>query len=148
MNNRLQKFLDAENITQSQLAEKLGVAKASISHILAGRNKPGFDFILSMSQCYPDLNLDWLIAGKGKMYKSSSEPRSPEPRENPQSTNQGESNGLLFEPQEPEISSLKAESAGNKPVTESAPPAASKRAQPRISRILVFYDNGTFNEID
>ena len=50
MNNRLQRFLDAENITQSQLAERLGVAKASISHILAGRNKPGFDFIQSMAQ--------------------------------------------------------------------------------------------------
>ena len=76
MNNRLQRFLDAENITQSQLAERLGVAKASISHILAGRNKPGFDFIQSMAQNYPDLNLDWLIAGKGKMYKSQNSPQA------------------------------------------------------------------------
>ena len=78
MNNRLQRFLDAENITQSQLAERLGVAKASISHILAGRNKPGFDFIQSMAQNYPDLNLDWLIAGKGKMYKSQNSPQAPQ----------------------------------------------------------------------
>ncbi|MCR5709058.1 MAG: helix-turn-helix domain-containing protein, partial [Bacteroidales bacterium] len=45
MNERLIKFLSAENITQSQLADTLGVARASISHILSGRNKPGFDFL-------------------------------------------------------------------------------------------------------
>lgn len=76
MNSRLQRFLDAENITQSQLAEKLGVAKASISHILAGRNKPGFDFIQSMAQCYPDMNLDWLIAEKEKCTRARQPLRS------------------------------------------------------------------------
>ena len=66
MNKRLQQFLSAENISQSQFAEKIGVAKASVSHILSGRNKPGFEFIESMANCYPNLNLDWLIGGKGR----------------------------------------------------------------------------------
>ena len=69
MNRRLQQFLSAENLTQAQFADAIGVARASISHILAGRNKPGFDFIERMALTYPDLNLDWLICGKGKMYK-------------------------------------------------------------------------------
>ena len=70
MNKRLQQFLSAENISQSQFADKIGVTKASVSHILSGRNKPGFEFIESMADCYPNLNLDWLIGGKGRMYKS------------------------------------------------------------------------------
>ena len=78
MNNRLQQFLAAENISQSQLAESIGVARASISHILAGRNKPGFDFIESLARRYPSLNLEWLITGNGRMYNTSEDGTSPE----------------------------------------------------------------------
>ena len=71
MNRRLEQFLAAENISQSQFADTIGVARASVSHILAGRNKPGFDFIESMSRHFPSLNIEWLILGTGKMYKSA-----------------------------------------------------------------------------
>ena len=69
MNRRLLQFLQAENITQSQFADILNVARGSVSHILSGRNKPGYDFIESLLLHYPQLNLDWLLTGKGKMYK-------------------------------------------------------------------------------
>ena len=71
MNKRLEQFLKAENISQSQFADSIGVARASVSHILAGRNKPGFDFLVSMSRQYPALNLEWLITGKGKMFSGA-----------------------------------------------------------------------------
>lgn len=71
MNNRLQKFLAAENISQSQLADTLGVARASISHIISGRNKPGFDFLESMAVNFPALSIEWLITGKGRMYRGN-----------------------------------------------------------------------------
>ena len=70
MNERLIKFLSAENITKSQLADTLGVARASISHILSGRNKPGFDFLESLARNYPALSLEWLITGRGRMYRT------------------------------------------------------------------------------
>ena len=66
MNRRLLQFLQAENITQTQLADTLSVARGSVSNILAGRNKPGYDFLESLH--YPNLNLEWLLSGKGKMY--------------------------------------------------------------------------------
>lgn len=71
MNKRLLQFLEAENITQTQLADTLDVAKASVSNILAGRNRPGYDFIESLMLHYPALNIEWLITGKGKMYNNS-----------------------------------------------------------------------------
>lgn len=148
MDKRLQRFLDAEDITQSQLAEKLGVAKASISHILAGRNKPGFDFIQSMAQCYPDLNLDWLIAGKGKMYKSQNSSLATQPSEEPRIPTQTTGSGRLFDSQEPDLFPNEEETIDNKPQTEHISPTESKSVPPRISKILVFYDNGTFKEID
>ncbi len=72
MNKRLEQFLKAENISQSQFADSIGVARASVSHILAGRNKPGFDFIQSMARQYPAINLEWLILGKGRMFSDKS----------------------------------------------------------------------------
>ena len=71
MNSRLLRFLEAENISQAQFADTLGVARAGISHILSGRNKPGFDFIERLALKYPNLNIEWLITGRGKMYRDS-----------------------------------------------------------------------------
>lgn len=71
MNTRLQQFLAAENISQAQLADSLNVARAGVSHILAGRNKPSYDFLTSLMLKFPRLNLEWLMFGKGKMYKDS-----------------------------------------------------------------------------
>lgn len=69
MNSRLQQFLNAENINKAQFAENIGVARASVSHIIAGRNKPGCDFLMSMMRKYPELNIEWLLTGQGTMYK-------------------------------------------------------------------------------
>ena len=77
MNKRLLQFLAAENITQTQLAETLDVAKASVSNILAGRNRPGYDFIESLMLHYPSLSIEWLITGKGRMYRSEADSALP-----------------------------------------------------------------------
>jgi transcriptional regulator with XRE-family HTH domain len=68
MHNRLKQFLSVENITQAQFANTIGIGKANISHVLAGRNKPGYDFIRAIMTGYPHLNINWLLLGVGKMY--------------------------------------------------------------------------------
>lgn len=152
MNKRLQQFLTVENITQSQFAERIGVAKASVSHILAGRNRPGFDFIESMANCYPSLNLEWLITGKGKMFKGQeSQPPVQEisqPAEKAKSSVHEEGEGQLFDSHEPNLFSEAAEDVDNKRQTTSDSPSIPKPEQPRIKKILIFYDNGTFKEIE
>lgn len=71
MNRRLQQFLELENITPARLAEILGVQRSGLSHILSGRNKPGYDFIYKLLTKFPELNAEWFITGKGKPYKKS-----------------------------------------------------------------------------
>ena len=112
MNKRLQQFLSAENISQSQFADILGVAKASVSHIIAGRNKPGFDFIESISRHFPKLNLEWLVSGRGRMYKDAAESNSQEDK---------------IPPEMPQIPDFQED-------------------QPRITKVVIFYENGTFKE--
>ena len=157
MNQRLQQFINAENISQSQFADNIGVARASVSHIIAGRNKPGFDFILGMTRAYPALNVDWLITGKGKMYRSS------EPSLQVKESAAKIDDDLLFE-MEKEASPIPKQSTAHqdpKPVTsqkvEEKSQATSSDASPKehqhsikqrsISRIVIFYDDNTYQEL-
>lgn len=71
MNVRLKQFLAAENISQSQFADAIKVVRASVSHVLSGRNNPSYEFIRAIMLSYPHLNMEWLLVGKGKMYKEA-----------------------------------------------------------------------------
>ena len=63
---RLQKIIDYYGESASSFAEKIGVQRSSISHILSGRNKPSLDFILKILSAYPEVDLYWLFNGKGE----------------------------------------------------------------------------------
>ena len=79
MKTRLSLFLESEKLTNSKLAEIISVQASSISHITSGRNKPGFDFLAKILQAFPDLSPDWLLLGKGEMYRRDEEkPKNPE----------------------------------------------------------------------
>jgi len=45
MKDQIQEILKRENISSSQFADRIGVQRSSVSHVISGRNKPGFDFI-------------------------------------------------------------------------------------------------------
>lgn len=62
---RLQKVIDFYGESASSFAVKIGVQRSSISHILSGRNKPSLDFILKVLTSYPEVELYWLLNGKG-----------------------------------------------------------------------------------
>lgn len=57
--------MDREKLTAGAFAESIGVAQATISHILGPRNKyPSTEVILRLHQRYNDINLEWLLTGK------------------------------------------------------------------------------------
>ena len=62
---RLQKVIDFYGESASSFAEKISVQRSSISHILSGRNKPSLDFIMKVLSSYPEVELYWLLNGKG-----------------------------------------------------------------------------------
>lgn len=62
---RLQKIIDFYGESASSFAEKIGVQRSSISHILSGRNKPSLDFVMKVLKHYPSVELYWLLNGKG-----------------------------------------------------------------------------------
>ncbi|UJH91795.1 helix-turn-helix transcriptional regulator [Antarcticibacterium sp. 1MA-6-2] len=62
---RLQKILEYYDISAATFADAIDVGRSSISHILSGRNKPSLDFVLKIVQAYPEVELYWLLNGKG-----------------------------------------------------------------------------------
>ena len=67
MHIRLKKWMDSEELKSSWLADNIGVNRATISHVLSGRNKPSIDFLQKLLSTYPNLNSNWLITGIGYM---------------------------------------------------------------------------------
>lgn len=70
MIKRIKSLISVKNLTASQFADLLGVQRSNISHILSGRNKPSLDFILKITEHFPNVSIDWLINGKGEMFAS------------------------------------------------------------------------------
>tara|TARA_B100000925_G_C21855259_1_gene407502 strand:+ start:414 stop:725 length:312 start_codon:yes stop_codon:yes gene_type:complete len=67
MHLRIRKWLDLNNQKASELAMNIGVNRATISHILSGRNKPSIDFLEKLLHVYPNINANWLITGVGNI---------------------------------------------------------------------------------
>ena len=67
MHERLKNWMGIEGLKSSVLADSIGVNRATISHILSGRNKPSIDFLEKLLNVYPNINANWLISGIGYM---------------------------------------------------------------------------------
>lgn len=152
MNTRLKQFLAAENITQSQFADKLEVVRASVSHVLSGRNNPSYEFIKAIMAKYPTLNMEWLMFGKGRMYKDN----TVEPHED-----------LLFndfytDSHEPVATSHDAGASETNPPSHVSPSdeilsttlqkdsvetLQTTVKQRSVSKIIVLFDDGSYQEL-
>ncbi len=62
--------MDYYDLSAAAFADSIEVGRSSISHILSGRNKPGLDFVLKIVSTYPEVDLYWLLNGKGSFPKT------------------------------------------------------------------------------
>ena len=67
---RLEIILDYYNLSASAFADKISVQRSSLSHLLSGRNKPSLDFIIKVIEVFPEVDLYWILNGKGTFPKS------------------------------------------------------------------------------
>ncbi|WP_149303254.1 helix-turn-helix transcriptional regulator [Pareuzebyella sediminis] len=81
---RLEYLLKYYDISASSFADKVGVQRSSISHLLSGRNKPSLEFVLKVIQKFPEVNLYWLLNGKGSFPQETKKKFTPTPKESPE----------------------------------------------------------------
>ena len=133
MKERLNEILKHFKINASQFADQIGVQRASVSHVLSGRNKPGFDFIQKIIDAYPALSAEWLITGKGDILKSKIS------KQDLFSEREIEGNETVEEI----IKSKKT--LNQKSVPDSDPGKKALRVR-NIEKIIVFYSDKSFEE--
>ncbi|MCO6498902.1 MAG: helix-turn-helix transcriptional regulator [Vicingus serpentipes] len=62
--DRFKYLMKLNNLSASAFADKIGVQRSSVSHILSGRNKPSLEFIQKVLNEFPKVSAEWLINGK------------------------------------------------------------------------------------
>lgn len=122
---RLQRIMDYYDLNASALADSLGVLRSSISHLLSERNKPSLDFVLKIIDKYPEVDLYWLLYGKGSFPK---EEKKPVPTSLPTEIPFPEDNVL-------------EDSEKEKKVATEIPVKKQKR---QIQKIIFFYEDNSF----
>ena len=71
MVERIRNLLDTRQLTPTQFADLIGVARPIVSHILSGRNKPSLEVVQRILAALPDLSMPWLLNGAGPMYSAA-----------------------------------------------------------------------------
>lgn len=65
--DRLSKYLKLKGIPPHAFEQKCGLANGYIGKQLKAKGSVGSDILEKVGEVYPDLNLVWLITGRGKI---------------------------------------------------------------------------------
>jgi transcriptional regulator with XRE-family HTH domain len=135
---RLENILEYYSLNASSFADKIGVQRSSMSHLLSGRNKPSLDFVMKITEVFSEVDLYWLVNGTGNFPKNS-DFSSLEIKNDLASTSYEISNSRdlfsTFEKDE-KYESIKKETTPKKNDFFSD--------EEKIEKIIFFYKNGTF----
>ena len=139
---RLEIILDYYNLSASAFADKINVQRSSLSHLLSGRNKPSLDFIVKVIEVFPEVDLYWILNGKGTFPKSDAPSLPP----NEVDKIQVENSTSEINTSEPDLFST-IEKSNSQPTTEKRINEvynADNSSFEEIERIVIFFKNGTF----
>jgi transcriptional regulator with XRE-family HTH domain len=117
---KLEIILQYFNLSASAFADKIGVQRSSLSHLLSGRNKPSLEFVIKITAAFPEVDLYWFLFNKGSFPKSNS-------------------TETISESEEIQLKNKETTKAEvNKPEKNLS------QNQEDVEKIVVFYKNGSF----
>ena len=70
MKDRLRKVIDYYNITTNNFSQKIGVSEGAIRKVMTQNTTLRSDTLDKISQNFADINIDWLVTGRGEMLRS------------------------------------------------------------------------------
>ena len=65
MKERLEELMNLLHLNPTQFANEIGIQRATLQHILSGRNEPSLKIVMAIHNKYPDVELEWLLNGTG-----------------------------------------------------------------------------------
>ncbi|OXE98640.1 helix-turn-helix protein [Flavobacterium araucananum] len=136
---RLEIILDYYALNASSFADRIGVQRSSMSHLLSGRNKPSLDFVMKIMEVFPDVDLYWILNGKGSFPKNEDVVIEKVKTPTPTLVNENLVAEDLFS------ETYYKETA--KATIKTSPEIKSQilnSEESEIEKIVIFYKNGTF----
>jgi len=118
---RLTEIMDYYQLSASAFSDRIQVPRSSISHLLSGRNKPSLDFVLKVVKEFNEVELYWLLNGKGTF------PSGPP------------STSVKVDPFEEDSRNMPVKGR----VDKNSPGASTEK---ELERIVFFYTDGSFRE--
>jgi transcriptional regulator with XRE-family HTH domain len=156
LSEKIELLIKRKQLSASQFADKLGIPRSSISHILSGRNKPSLDVVQKILRVFPEITAEDLLfedrtLGSVAIVKeitaapstpSLFDPILPTPSE---SVKNNSSEQTIVQ------SNLRRTRESSNTERNSSAPASAPVLNPtylekKIERVLIFYSDGTFSE--
>lgn len=160
--NRIETFLAETKMSPSIFADAIGVQRATISHILSGRNNPSLDFVQKVLSRFPNLNPDWILSGKGEIWRDADNSEGSEEMPKVLTRNTQSQQRALFDipvanktSDQEEEKNIRVDdtkvSAGRRVLQNMVKPGSLKTETPvneihrkKIQKVIVLYTDQTF----
>ena len=144
MKDRIIALMKQMGMSQKTFASEICISEGALSSIFNGRTKPTLNTVNNIHERFPEVNMGWLIDGKGEMLVSGAPALPPSAA--------GEAEELAATPPSagyPVQGSFPEQNIVSSQVPPQVPYSAVVQKNPdkpmrRISEIRVFYDDGTF----
>lgn len=144
MKDRISALMKYMGMSQKNFAAEIRISEGTLSSIFNGRNKPTLNTLNNIHERFPEVNMGWLMDGKGEMFTSSPQVSSQnEVNETGSSAMSSPISGIPIQPGFIEQLSGPQQMA---PQNANFSPEGKIFDKPsrKISEIRVFYDDGTF----
>ena len=141
---RLELVFDYYGLSGSSFADKIGIQRSSLSHLLSGRNKPSLEFVMKIVSVLPEVDFNWILNGIGAFPKNALTYNSNEvvlEQINPSLPFPDEITNVAINSSK-NNDEIEIEQSSN---SESLHKVSEKFNTKTISQIVIFYTDGTFS---
>ena len=155
MRERLIELMNILKLTPTQFANAISVQRATLQHILTGRNEPSLKIIKAVHDSFPQIDLEWLLDGKGNAFGDSTLDHGLQSESNdyplfseiensnfPESIQETEK---FLNVSDQAKRTQRSKKTYNKELSQTTAPGSGRTAT-HIKEIVVFYEDGTYQK--
>ena len=149
MVNRIFAFIESQQLTPTEFADKIGVSRASISSIKTGRTQPTLSLVDKILEQFPDIDINWLIRGIGEapVKKESNMNDTSSFEELEKEVNIEDLTTSMVDEHETVLTEIPAKTSETK--RELMQPIDSPKCNGRVvKKVILLYSDGSFEEFN
>ena len=76
MIQRIKQLVKIKEGTNNRFAVAVGISPRTAEKMFSGKQKISLEFIEAILRAFPDVSAEWLLRGRGEMFKADSEPKN------------------------------------------------------------------------